>query len=583
MERLGQGVFVISWAQTEADGVPVPDLDLVAVGAGWRWTGEAVRVDTAQAQALLLEGAADVAELRRRAARMVRRLVGHAVEAPPEPVGERLGFAAAGEQGFVVTDGRGRYAATVVSVPGTRARLVMFLGDLPPPGQDLWIVETALDRPPADAPADTRAGGVICFTPGTMIATPDGERPVESIRPGDPIQTADCGAQEVLWTGHRRMSGARLFAMPHLRPIRIRASAWGSGRPVRDLLVSPRHRMLLRGAAARDLFNESEVLVEAGHMVNDHSILVDLGCREVVYVHLLLPSHQIVFANGIETESFHPASAALDEIVPDQRARLLDVLPGIDLNPALYGAPARRNLPLLHAVVGLWHGQICGHATRAVLPYDQRLARFPAYLQQLEMESNGKRVRIDGSDLPQESVPVVWGEPGTNGQHAFMQAIHQGTRVVPCEFLVAARGHEPHLAHHHRLLVANCLAQSEALMRGRTLDEARALLAARGLAGADLERQARHRVFPGNRPSVTIAYRQLTPFVLGLLIALYEHRVFVEGTILGINSFDQWGVELGKDLATSLLPLLGPGSDDSLRDGSTRALLAYLRGGGIGG
>jgi glucose-6-phosphate isomerase len=260
---------------------------------------------------------------------------------------------------------------------------------------------------------------------------------------------------------------------------------------------------------------------------------------------------------------------------PDRFDAFLDG--GAAMDRHFRDAPLARNLPVLLALTGIWHNQICGHATRAVLPYDQRLARLPAYLQQLEMESNGKRVAMDGTDLPFPSGPVVWGEPGTNGQHAFMQLIHQGTRVVPCEFLVAARGTEPALAHHHRLLVANCLAQSEALMRGRTLDEARAIMAARGLAGAELERQARHRVFPGNRPSVTIAYPQLTPSVLGMLVALYEHRVFVEGVMLGLNSFDQWGVELGKELALSLGPLFEPGADAAAKDGSTRALVEFLR------
>ncbi len=239
-------------------------------------------------------------------------------------------------------------------------------------------------------------------------------------------------------------------------------------------------------------------------------------------------------------------------------------------------APLAQNMPVMLALVGVWHNQICGHATRAVLPYDQRLARLPAYLQQLEMESNGKRVGMDGRDLERHSGPIVWGEPGTNGQHAFYQLIHQGTRVVPCEFLLAARGHEPELAHQHRLLAANCLAQSEALLRGRSLEEARAMMAAKGLEGAELDRQARHRVFPGNRPSTTLVYPQLTPSTLGQIVALYEHRVFVEGVILGINSFDQWGVELGKELATALGPVL-EGGDASGKDGSTRALVDYIR------
>ncbi len=241
-------------------------------------------------------------------------------------------------------------------------------------------------------------------------------------------------------------------------------------------------------------------------------------------------------------------------------------------------APFDANLPVLLALVGVWHNQVCGHATRAVLPYDQRLSRLPAYLQQLEMESNGKRVAMDGADLPTHSGPVVWGEPGTNGQHAFYQLIHQGTRVIPCEFLIARQGHEAHLAHQHVLLVSNCLAQSEALLRGRSLEEARAIMAKKGLTGAELERQARHRVFPGNRPSVTIAYDKLTPFVLGQIIALYEHRVFVEGVILGINSYDQWGVELGKELALALQPVLEGRQATDGKDGSTAALAAWFRG-----
>ena len=240
-------------------------------------------------------------------------------------------------------------------------------------------------------------------------------------------------------------------------------------------------------------------------------------------------------------------------------------------------APFVENMPVMLALVGIWHNQLCGYATRAVLPYDQRLGRLPAYLQQLEMESNGKRVAIDGSDLPTHSGPVVWGEPGTNGQHAFYQLIHQGTRVVPCEFLVARQGHEPDLAHQHLLLVANCLAQAEALLRGRSLDAARAIMAVKGLTGDALEVQARHRVFPGNRPSTVLAYDQLTPFTLGQIVALYEHRVFVEGVILGLNSYDQWGVELGKELAVALQPVLEGKAGTEGKDSSTAALVAFLR------
>ena len=240
-------------------------------------------------------------------------------------------------------------------------------------------------------------------------------------------------------------------------------------------------------------------------------------------------------------------------------------------------APLQENMPVMLALVGLWHNQVCGYATRAVLPYDQRLSRLPAYLQQLEMESNGKRVAMHGNALDYHSGPVVWGEPGTNGQHAFYQLIHQGTRIVPCEFLVAARGHEENLKHQHKLLLSNCLAQSEALMRGRSIDEARSLMAEKGLSGTELERQASHRVFPGNRPSTTLIYPSLTPFVLGQILALYEHRVFVEGVILGINSYDQWGVELGKELAVALEPIVSGAESADKKDGSTQMLVSYIQ------
>ncbi len=247
-----------------------------------------------------------------------------------------------------------------------------------------------------------------------------------------------------------------------------------------------------------------------------------------------------------------------------------------DMDTHFREAPLAVNMPALLALVGVWHNQVLGHATRAVLPYDDRLARLPAYLQQLEMESNGKSVSMDGETLTCPSGPIVWGEPGTNGQHAFYQLIHQGTQVVPCEFMVAAQGHEADLSHHHQLLVANCLAQSEALMRGRDLDEARGKVAGT-FEGAELERQAKHRVFPGNRPSTTLVYPKLDPKTLGRIIALYEHRVFVEGTILGINSYDQWGVELGKELATALGPIVAGDESADGKDGSTAQLVGFVQ------
>jgi glucose-6-phosphate isomerase len=240
-------------------------------------------------------------------------------------------------------------------------------------------------------------------------------------------------------------------------------------------------------------------------------------------------------------------------------------------------APLAENLPVLMGLVGVWHRNVCGYASQAVLPYDQRLERLPAYLGQLEMESNGKRVGTDGRAVRTETEPVIWGGPGTDGQHAFHQLLHQGTDVVPSEFLVAAVGHEAGLADHHDLLVANCLAQSAALMGGRRLDEVQALMRAAGRTADEIDRLAPHRVLPGNRPSTTIVYPMLTPSVLGQLIALYEHKVFVEGTIWGINSFDQWGVEFGKELANRLQPVVaGEQSTDDL-DGSTAGLVAAIR------
>jgi glucose-6-phosphate isomerase len=239
-------------------------------------------------------------------------------------------------------------------------------------------------------------------------------------------------------------------------------------------------------------------------------------------------------------------------------------------------APPEANLPLVLGLLGIWHRDVCGYPARAVIPYEQRLERLPAYFQQLDMESNGKRVTRDGKPVALATGPVVWGEPGTNGQHAFFQLLHQGTDVVPVEFMIGARGHEAELRHHHDLLIANCLAQSEALMRGRTLEEARAQLMAMGRSAKDVERLAPHRVFPGDRPSITLAYGILDPYTLGRIVALYEHRVFVEATVWDTNPFDQWGVELGKEMATNLLPLVQGRAARQADNSSTEGLLSFL-------
>ncbi|MCC7428773.1 MAG: glucose-6-phosphate isomerase [Alphaproteobacteria bacterium] len=239
-------------------------------------------------------------------------------------------------------------------------------------------------------------------------------------------------------------------------------------------------------------------------------------------------------------------------------------------------APLEGNLPVLLALIGIWHTNFLGCTAHAVLPYDQRLARLPAFLQQLEMESNGKRVSRHGQALPYATVPVLFGEPGTNGQHAFYQELHQGPQIVPCDFLLAAQP-DHDLPAHHRMLAANCFAQAEALLAGKNEAAARAEMQAAGMAAADIAALLAHRVFPGDRPSVTLLYRRLDPFALGRLIALYEHKVFVQGAVWGINSFDQWGVELGKQLAGRILPELASGPHEGAHDSSTTALIARFR------
>ena len=233
----------------------------------------------------------------------------------------------------------------------------------------------------------------------------------------------------------------------------------------------------------------------------------------------------------------------------------------------LVEAPLEQNVPVIIAALGIWYTNVLGAQSKAVLPYAHELRRFPAYLQQLDMESNGKSVRLDGSPVATGTGPIVWGEPGTNGQHAFYQLLHQGTHLVPVDFIGFARPNHP-LIEQHDLLMSNLFAQGEALAFGKTLDEVRA----EGIA----EHQQAHRVFPGNRPSTTILAPQLTPFVLGELIALYEHVVFVQGCVWGINSFDQWGVELGKALANRITPEL-TGTEPPAHDASTAALVEWYR------
>ena len=249
---------------------------------------------------------------------------------------------------------------------------------------------------------------------------------------------------------------------------------------------------------------------------------------------------------------------------------------GFDMDEHFRNAPLDKNMPVVMALLGLWYNNFWDAQSYAVLPYDQYLARFPAYLQQLDMESNGKSVTREGKPVKTSTGPILFGEPGTNGQHAFYQLIHQGTKLVPCDFLAAAEPQNP-VADQHQILLSNCFAQTEALMRGKTADEARAELEAAGLPADDIKDLLPHKIFPGNRPTNTLLYRKLTPRALGRLIALYEHKVFVQGVIWNVNSYDQWGVELGKQLAKVILPEIKAAGPTKGHDASTNGLIDYCK------
>jgi glucose-6-phosphate isomerase len=239
-------------------------------------------------------------------------------------------------------------------------------------------------------------------------------------------------------------------------------------------------------------------------------------------------------------------------------------------------APLEGNIPVLLALLGIWYCNFLGAESHAIIPYDQYLHRFAAYLQQGDMESNGKGVTREGQNVEYTTGPIIWGEPGTNGQHAFFQLLHQGTRLIPADFLAPMQTHNP-LGDHHAILLSNFFAQTEALMRGKTEAEARKELEAAGVRGNELQDLLPHKLFPGNRPTNSIVFKKLTPRVLGSLIAMYEHKIFVQGIIWNINSFDQWGVELGKQLAKTILPELSSDGVRASHDCSTNGLIAFYK------
>jgi glucose-6-phosphate isomerase len=257
--------------------------------------------------------------------------------------------------------------------------------------------------------------------------------------------------------------------------------------------------------------------------------------------------------------------------------RFRELLEGAhEMDEHFRSAPLEQNMPVIIGLLGVWYRNFLKASTLALLPYDQHLSRFAAYFQQGDMESNGKSVRRDGSRVDYGTGPVIWGEPGTNGQHAFFQLLHQGTELIPADFLAAVESQTP-LGDHHEKLLANFLAQTEALAFGKTAGEVRDEIEKKEMPRATLEALLPHKVFEGNRPTTSLLYQKLTPHRLGSLIALYEHKIFVQGIIWGINSYDQWGVELGKELASRILPKLRGDETVPDHDSSTNGLISHVK------
>ncbi|WP_071672439.1 Hint domain-containing protein [Nioella nitratireducens] len=350
-----QGLSMIAWTQTLIEGVPAEKNNELAEGMTWRWHGRALPLE-GDGAALLLGVSQDHAELRARAARVVRKLLHHPAPTPQQDAA--LDADPLFADAFVVADGARFYSVVPIAGDGGRLPLLIFPDATPPAGRDLSIVRVNQPRP-MDQP---EPASIICFTPGTRLRTEHGDMPIEDLGPDDKVLTRDDGPQPVVWTGQSRMSGARLFAMPDLRPVRIRGGALGLYRPDGDLVVSPEHRVLVKGAAARDLWGEAEVLVAARDLVGDRGITVDHSMRETWYVHLMLERHQVIWANGLEVETFHPGFMGLDNLAGGQRRSLLAVMPHLEGDAFRFGAPARRMLDSAEAAI-LKHGL---HGARAL-------------------------------------------------------------------------------------------------------------------------------------------------------------------------------------------------------------------------
>ncbi len=348
------GTFVISWSQTQIDGQHAPPVTDLFVGTAWSWTGDATRVD-GPSGILPLGASAGEADIRKRAALTVRRLLTSA-QVDTRKLDAAVLIDPLFDDRFRVTNGIDVWTITLIDTGPKRKPLCMFLDEIPPENSALWVVDHHI-KATLRRTDQTNPEGLICFTPGTMIMTPDGARDVASLSEGDFVQTADNGRAEVLWLGQRRMTGARMQASPSLMPVRLRAGALDIDVPDAGLLVSPDHRIVLRGPQARALYNCEEVLVTARDLINDHSIIRDHSLRDVTYIHMMLPQHEVVFANGVATESFHPAAVELSAMDEIEEGRLYDRLPELRGDMQNYGGYARRVLSDSEAAMMQYDGR----------------------------------------------------------------------------------------------------------------------------------------------------------------------------------------------------------------------------------
>lgn len=340
------GTYVLTSDQIRLDNQPCGASQLPQMGQTWGWHGDAVRLDGADSP-LLLTNEIGRQEMRRRVARVVQRKFGL-------PEGGELNVGdedQASPDGFVLSDGFAQFTLVPIRSPRLTSILWWCADGVPLPDRDYRVVTVPAAPEAVQSRSSDFGGDVICFTHGTRIRTPDSEQLVEHLNVGDMVQTKDDGPQEVLWIGMRRMSGARLYAMPELRPVRLRTSALDQDVPDTDLLVSPHHRILFSGPNAQALFNQPEVLVSASDLINDHSVFVDHAIKEVTYVHLLLSCHQVLWANGVATESYHPANTTLKTVEVSQRAQLLELFPDLKRDLHSYGPFARRNLDRSEAAI----------------------------------------------------------------------------------------------------------------------------------------------------------------------------------------------------------------------------------------